>query len=630
MSHSTNAEDADSQGEEASNDTAAGILRHPVSEAELADLGWQEGLEEIDGSFNRHTRVIAINNRAQSLESEAPTLASVLRLLSATVSMHFVANTPRPFVAAFRMSNCRSAAPEDLGQYDLAALSVMAKQTHLPWLKARLSDVALIVSQAHGVPSWQLGGLAARAYLEHAKREGPEEHAVDRLESLQRAMEVGWRYLRKDEAFHTQLWEIAMVLLRQGLAESWPGISMPIAHEIIQRHSNLAPVAAELFDQQAEALYAQEPTPLAANIFREAGDLWHAAKQADRAKSSRHRSADVLIALARTPAQAMLQADWMLEGIAILRRNQGDRSYIRELQAELATIRLRIVGEMSAVSHEIDVTEIRDHVRTRMSADSLPDALLQIAFAFSQWTNSSRARSRVVETAERFVFSSMFRQVTYDENGVPISVTQPFDANNEEELERRIVHDIAQYEHPLLAQIAIPYGIDILQMHFEPTLSDMIGLLLESPVTPRGHEWSLARGLLAGLNHDWHEAAVFLIPQAEPFVRAAFKRQGVHTLSNNSEGAEEEKSLNELLAHTEVLSVLSPDIILELKTLLTHKSGHNLRNRYGHGLIPDEGLASVGTVILWWTMLRLILWPYRGRAIELIQQADAACRPPGS
>lgn len=325
----------------------------------------------------------------------------------------------------------------------------------------------------------------------------------------------------------------------------------------------------------------------------------------------------------------MLQADWMAEGIAILRRHRGERSTIRELQAELAEIRTRIIGEMGTISHPIDVSEIVFHVERRMTADNLPEALLQLAFAFSDWTNAARTRVQVIEAAQRYAFSNFFRRVTYNADGVPVDVTAPFDASNEEELERRIVQHVAQFEHPLLAQVAIAKGIDIMQSKFEPTMADMIGLLHQSPVVPRGHEWSLARGLLAGLNHEWNEAAIFLIPQAEPFIRAAFHRRGIHTLSHNTttDGVEEEKSLNELLAHPEVATVLSPDIVLELKTQLTHKAGHNLRNRYGHGLITDENLACVGTIVLWWTMLRLILWPYRGRALELIRQAEEVEAP---
>lgn len=603
-----------------------GILRRVVGEAELAGYDWQQELDDIDGSSLRLGHVAHLNERAAALEGESPLNAAVLRLLAAVISMHLMVGTSVLFGPAIQMSNRRSAAPEDLDERDLAALMVMAEQARAPWLRARLADVGLLVAKVHEVPGWKLGQIAARAYLEHAKG-GGSEHPVERRESLQRAMALGRPYLRRDEEFHAELWQVAMTLLRTGLVESMPGVSVPIAHEIIQRNSGLASEAATLFDAQAEKLFAEGGSPLAADTFREAAKLWNAAKDAARAQVLLHRSADVLIALARGPGQAMLQADWMAEGIAILRRNRGDRTRIRELQLELAEIRTRITGEMSSISHSVDVSEILSHVRMRVSSDNFCDALLQLAFAFSQWVDAGEVRQRVIKTAEEFVFSSMFRQVTYDEHGVPVAVTQPFDAANEDELEKRVVQHVAQFDHPLLARVAIPCAIDMLQAKFEPTMADTMGLLHESPVTPRGHEWTLARGILAGLNHDWHEVAVFLIPQAEPFIRSAFKRHGVHTLAANAEGAEEETSLSGLLVHPEVSSVLAPDIVLELKTLLTHKSGHNLRNLYGHGLISDDDLPSIGTIILWWTMLRLILWPYRGRVIELIEQAAAAGGP---
>lgn len=605
-----------------------GILKTTVSAQELASFDWEQEFGNIDGVRSRWGPVTRLRERAEELSAEDQARAAVLRLLSAVVSMHMMVGTTTPFGPALQMSNGRSAAPEDLDERDLAALTEMAGLAQSPWLRSRLADVGLVASQNQGRPSWQLGSIAARSYLDHARTEGA--HDIDRRDSLQRAMELGWRYLRRDEQFHSDLWVTAMLLIRKGLAEDAPGVSVHLAHEILRRNRGLAAEAAVLFEERAEQIVTSGANPLAADTFREAAALWNAAKEEAKAQAAQHRTADVFIALARGQGQAMLQADWMAEGIAILRRHRGERSVIRELQAELAEIRTRINGEMGTISHSIDVSEIVAHVERRMTADNLPEALLQLAFSFSDWTNAARTRVQVIETAQRYVFSNIFRSVTYSADGVPVDVTAPFDASNEEELERRIVKHVAQFEHPLLAQVAITKGIDIMQTKFEPTLADMVEILHQSPFVPRGHEWSLARGLLAGLNHDWNEAAVFLIPQAEPFIRAAFHRRGIHTLSQSNaiDGAEEEKSLNELLAHPEVESVLSPDIVLELKAQLTHKSGHNLRNRYGHGLITDDDLACVGTIVLWWTMLRLVLWPYRGRALELIRQAERGQHPP--
>jgi len=603
--------------------THSGILDAPVSRQDLEAFDWQQELASLSGPVSRWTSVAELRKRSDEIKEERPQDAAILRLLSAAISMHMVVGTPQPYVAALQMSNGRSAAPDDLGIHDLDALEMMAEMATDAWLRARLSDVALQVAPVYGRPGWQLGAMAARAHLEYSIR--TDDHAVSRRESLQRALELGWRYLRRDTEFSEAVWTSAKSLMHQGLEKSWLGVSIPIAEEIRKRNRPIAAEAAEAFEQQGDTLLASGPSPDVVDLFREAAALWLAAKNSSREQIAHHKSADALICLARAPGEAMLQAEWMSEGIAVLRRHKGDRARIKELQAELADIRSRILGEMSTFSHQIDVSSVVTQIRERVTAPALADALLQVAFAFSSWVDAEQVRKEVTDNARRFVFTGMFRQVTYDANGVPVDSMAPFDASDEAEMERRMVKHVSQHDHPILAQVAIPAALDVLQSKFEPTLADIVGILHNSPVTPRGHEWSLARGILAGLELDWEEAAVFLIPQAEPFVRAAFKRAGIHTLSNSTvtDGAEEEKSLNELLAHPDVGSVLSPDLILELKALLTHKAGHNLRNRYGHGLISDDQLANVGTVALWWTMLRLVLWPFRARVVEMWEQAKS-------
>ncbi|MFA1804052.1 DUF4209 domain-containing protein, partial [Xanthomonas campestris pv. campestris] len=68
--------------------------------------------------------------------------------------------------------------------------------------------------------------------------------------------------------------------------------------------------------------------------------------------------------------------------------------------------------------------------------------------------------------------------------------------------------------------------------------------------------------------------------------------------------------------HEDITQVFPEEIVLELRAILTHRSGHNLRNLFGHGLIKDAHLASIATIVLWWNLLRLIMWPYRHRLLE--------------
>lgn len=627
MSPQTKESDA---SDEASSERQPGILGMAITADDLAASEWQAAVDGLEEGGRRWLKVGELRQQSDAIESSRPKQAAVLRLLSAVLSLHLSAGTSAPLTAGLKLTNGRSPALEDIDGYDANALMSMAEQASSPWLRARLADAALLGGHGYGLPGWRAGEVAARAYLEHARH--PDGEALGRRESLQRAMELGWRYLKKDAAFIETLWESALTVMHHGLEHGMPGISLPIAREIRRRNWRLGAQAAEAFEESGEALMDLEPTPLAVDWFKEAAALWAVAENPKSEQRAHQRTADALVALSRGKGHAMLLADWLAEGIAVLRRNRGDRSTIRELQAELAEVRARIPAEMSSFTHEMDVSEVVSVIQTRVDADNLSEALLQLAFSFSTWPKVSEVRESVIENARRFVFTGMFRQVTYDAQGVPVDAAAPFDAADSEEMERRMVQHVSQFDHPILAQVAIPAALDVMQGRFEPTMADMITLLHRSPTSAPGHEWSLARGLLAGLERDWEEAAVFLIPKAEPFVRAAFHRAGIHTLSpsNTTDGVEEEKSLNELLGHPDIDRVMPPDLVLELKALLTHKAGHNLRNRYGHGLIRDDQLAAVGTVVLWWTMLRLILWPFQEQVIAQARGAESAAEPAGA
>lgn len=304
----------------------------------------------------------------------------------------------------------------------------------------------------------------------------------------------------------------------------------------------------------------------------------------------------------------------MAEGIAILRRHRGDRTKIKELQSELADIRRTISDEMHSITYPIDTKDLIGHIEDKVKSPDLPTALLEIAFAFSTFTSAEEVKQTVIESSKEFAFEHFFARVVYNHEGVPVERGNAFDANDPVNLEQHMIEDICRFHHPLLANVSVMHATSLVRNRCEPTLNDLLALTHASPVVPEGHEWSMARGLLAGLEHDWEEAAIFLIPQAEPFVRAAFKRHNINTLAIK-EGIEQEKSLSELLGHEDIAQVFHEDIVIELKAILTHRSGHNLRNLFGHGLIRDEHLASTATIMLWWTLLRLIMWPYRHRLI---------------
>ena len=606
-------------------ETLPSIIDKPVPLTILDDFDWEAHLADHDWTNHRWGASQLTDQRSKNLAEEGhEEEALVLKLLSAVISMHFRGNLPEPFGPMWQDGNRCTPAPQHLGQLDVQFLQAMAKSARNAWLKARLADVACVAGPSVGLKGrrmGEMGAVAAQAYLDHAKEflAGNEStKAMDSVECLQRAMHLGWKYRRKDDAFREDVWMTATNAIDHAINKKRLGIISTLAEEIIQRQHSLAGTIAEKLEKAADSWFGDDQEAVVDNIpsfYKKAARLWHAAKNTARSEACYHKSAGALIKKARGDRQAMVRADWMVEGIGLLRRHRGDRTKIKELQSELAEIRRTISDEMHSVSHEIDTRDLIAFIEQQVTSTELPTALFQLAFAFSTFTSVEQIKAEVIETSKKYVFQHLFARVVYNDEGVPVERGDAFDANDPSNLEQHMIEMICRSHHPLLANVAVMHATSLVRNRCEPTLNDLLALTHASPVVPEGHEWSLARGLLAGLEHDWEEAAIFLIPQAEPFVRAAFKRRNINTLAVK-DGIEEEKSLSDLLGHEDITQVFPEEIVLELRAILTHRSGHNLRNLFGHGLIKDAHLTSIATIVLWWNLLRLIMWPYRHRLLE--------------
>ncbi|CAD0352577.1 hypothetical protein ABQZ99_007630 [Xanthomonas hortorum pv. vitians] len=184
-------------------ETPPSIIDRPVPLTALDDLDWEAHLADHDWTNHRWGASQLTDQRSKRLAEEGHEQeALVLKLLSAVISMHFRGNLPEPFGPMWQDGNRCSPAPQHLGQLDVQFLQAMAKSAKNAWLKARLADVACVAGPSVGLKGWEMGSLAATAYLDHAKKflTGDEPlRAMDSVECLQRAMHLGWKFRRKED-----------------------------------------------------------------------------------------------------------------------------------------------------------------------------------------------------------------------------------------------------------------------------------------------------------------------------------------------------------------------------------------------------------------------------------------------
>src|SRR5208337_229891 len=80
---------------------------------------------------------------------------------------------------------------------------------------------------------------------------------------------------------------------------------------------------------------------------------------------------------------------------------------------------------------------------------------------------------------------------------------------------------------------------------------------------------------------------------------------GVLTSGIDSDGIQDERSLNLTLYTQEIKEVFGEDIVFDLQGLLVERLGGNLRNRMAHGLMSHESFYSVEVPYLWALILRI-------------------------
>jgi len=163
-----------------------------------------------------------------------------------------------------------------------------------------------------------------------------------------------------------------------------------------------------------------------------------------------------------------------------------------------------------------------------------------------------------------------------------------------------------------VSNMLIP-AIEQIKREHRIRLDDLKQIVVDSPFIPVGREHIFASALQIGLAGDYFVAAHLLIPQIENSLRHVLSLHGATTSGFNRQEVQNHYDINVMLNNAEfeekLCSILGNNTMFELKGLLVHRFGANLRNEIAHGTLgaaefssPFYGLQSV---YLWWLGLRL-------------------------
>jgi Domain of unknown function (DUF4209) len=529
-----------------------------------------------------------------------------------------------PFSPRCIMPNgSRSAIPSDFCDEQLDVIKQLAPQILDAELRARMADILWLRKR-----DFQMAKLAINSYIESTQHLEGATLWVPFLSRIRRAISLAAR-LGRNQPLFTNIITYTEKTLDKYDAEDSSFLFLELM-KILQEqrkgdHQKYATLA-EKIAANAEAIgdwcQAREAWQIKAQ--------WHTLqKDTEKSRSALILAAETYIhqaeaAIASSPQSYMAASSSLQKAIEALRRVGGHKERIEELHKTLLDYQEQVKGEMKIFSHEMDISNYVEEARKKVSRKSLHDALCVLALMITS-PSVSKLRSDVEEAISKYPLQFLVSQVRFNEKGRVIGHKPSIISNNPEETETAI--QIAMFKQALIlqslhAQAIVEPAIYQINLEHNVYVDDFLPIVSNNPLISPGREIIYARGLHAGLKGDFLVAVHLLIPQIEHSIRYLLEQNGFIASSLDDQGIQDEHNINALIRRPELVQILGEDIVFDLKGLLVHRFGSNLRNLMAHGLIDHNAFFSRQVSYLWWLTLRLCCLPIIAQIQNTQEQID--------
>ena len=180
--------------------------------------------------------------------------------------------------------------------------------------------------------------------------------------------------------------------------------------------------------------------------------------------------------------------------------------------------------------------------------------------------------------SEEAPLSYMFTHKIIDVEGRPIATV----GSLEDDIDGHIILQISQNME--ISSFFLRETLNVLIDKFSLTAFKIVNYLYKSPIFDERRKEFFIKGIEAFLNKDFLISLHILIPQIEAVIRNLAEKIGVPILKSSRFGGFFYRTLDDLLCEERIIKVLSEDICLYFRVLLTDPRGWNIRNYVCHGI----------------------------------------------
>jgi len=276
----------------------------------------------------------------------------------------------------------------------------------------------------------------------------------------------------------------------------------------------------------------------------------------------------------------LVASDW-LEQLYHLYLQYGIKDEADRISNKIRELGKQTKSEFKKIetSLEIPKNELEEYIKWLTDGD-LDSVLKKIAVNYIP--RKDEVVEQIRDLSKKAPISFLITRKIFDTDGRLIATVGPL----KEDMDGHIVLRISK--NMQISSFFLRETLIILIDKFSLTASKIVNYLYKSPIFEEKRRDFLIRGIEAFLDGDFLVSMHILIPQIEAIIRNLAEKIGIPILKPSRSGGFFYRTLDELLREEGIIRVLSEDMCLYFRVLLTDQRGWNIRNDVCHGISGPE------------------------------------------
>jgi hypothetical protein len=529
-------------------------------------------------------------------------------LLSQIFHFHFTAGKLEPFGPMLQMEGRRSMIPADLSDSELDAIQGTLHTVTDPEFQARVGDVLWLRRK-----DFKAARIAVAAYVQAGSRLEDPQRWPPCMERYERGLRIARQIDSKGELPKTVLAHLE-ARVRHYNGEDPIFFTCKALELLAEFQFGDFPAIAEIAGRVAAKSCEGGDFRRARNHFDVQAKLLKLAKDDQAAEAARVASAETHVQEAEAQEASgsfMAARSFWEDAVLAFRERPSLRARIPELQLRLAIAGKKTLDEMQSFSHEIDIRPMVEQAEVAFKGLPLDDALCKLA-VFEAPIDPVSIREQTLKQLEDAPLHAHFSAEIYDETGRKVGrrpgISSTDVKENEVAIEGFIEQNAGFHRHLAVTGSIAPAVRTILTEH-DVTEKEIEGLIGDSGFIPEGRLPLFVQAIADGFRWDFSTALHVFVPQAENGLRHIIEQSGEVPRSLNQDGVEEVWSIERIMGNDRLKKALGASFVFDLQSVLSGRTGPNLRNSIAHGLVSSGSLNSPTGFYLWWLLFRLVVVP---------------------